>query len=164
MAPTGERILVVEDDPDISQLIARDALEPLGYEVTVVGLAATAIDEALENPPDLIIANLDLPDLGGNDLLTAMSSQGITAPTVMVAQRGDELRAAEGANKMERSKENRRRRRIDAGTKNKPPPESTGGGFRQRRRREEHVGGVVDPSPTASYNARTGHGIIKCHS
>lgn len=93
MAPTGERILVVEDDPDISQLIAREALEPLGYEVTIVGLAATAIDEALENPPDLIIANLDLPDLGGNDLLTAMSSQGVTAPTVMVARRGDEHRA-----------------------------------------------------------------------
>jgi len=93
MAPTGERILVVEDDPDISELIAREALEPLGYEVTIVGLAATAIDEALENPPDLIIANLDLPDLGGNDLLTAMSSQGITAPTVMVARRGDEHRA-----------------------------------------------------------------------
>jgi len=93
MAPTGERILVVEDDPDISELIAREALEPLGYEVTIVGLAATAIDEALENPPDLIIANLDLPDLGGNDLLTAMSSQGVTAPTVMIARRGDEHRA-----------------------------------------------------------------------
>jgi len=93
MAPTGERILVVEDDPDISELIAREALEPLGYEVTVVGLAARAIEEALENPPDLIIANLDLPDLGGNDLLTAMSSQGISAPMVVVARRGDEHRA-----------------------------------------------------------------------
>lgn len=93
MAPTGERILVVEDDPDISELIAREALEPLGYEVTVLGLAAAAIEEALENPPDLIIANLDLPDLGGNDLLTAMSSQGINAPTVVVARRGDEHRA-----------------------------------------------------------------------
>lgn len=93
MASPGERILVVEDDPDISELIAREALEPLGYAVTVVGLAATAIDEALKNPPDLIIADLDLPDLGGNDLLTAMSSQGVAAPMVVVARRGDEHRA-----------------------------------------------------------------------
>ncbi|MFH1185086.1 MAG: response regulator [Chloroflexota bacterium] len=93
MASTGERVLVVESDPVISDLIARQALKPLGYDVKVVSEAAQAIEEALENPPDLIIANLDLRDLGGKDVLAAISSQGVTAPVVVIAGKGEERRA-----------------------------------------------------------------------
>src|SRR5574341_1103921 len=60
MAATGEQILVVESDPDISDLIARQALKPLGYGVMVVGEAASAIQQAVQMPPDLILANLNL--------------------------------------------------------------------------------------------------------
>jgi CheY-like chemotaxis protein len=40
---TGERILIVENDPDIADLIGRQALQPLGYQVTVAGEAASAL-------------------------------------------------------------------------------------------------------------------------
>ncbi|HET6845332.1 MAG TPA: response regulator [Anaerolineales bacterium] len=93
MASTAERILVVESDPDISQVIARQALKPLGYDVTVMTQATEAIQAALENPPDLIIANLDLPDLGGKDVLAALSAQGVNAPLVVIAEKGEERRA-----------------------------------------------------------------------
>lgn len=89
----SERILLVESDPDIVELIARQALKPLGYNVKVVDHAAQAIEDALKNPPDLIIANLDLPDLGGKDVLAALSSQGVSAPLVVIAEKGDERRA-----------------------------------------------------------------------
>ncbi len=90
MVSSGERILIVESDPDISDLIARQALQPLGYDTGVVGEAATAIRQAVQTPPDLIIANLNLPGLSGKDLLTALTSQGISAPLVVVAEKGDE--------------------------------------------------------------------------
>ncbi|MCL4529432.1 MAG: response regulator [Chloroflexi bacterium] len=90
MAASGERILVVESDPDISELIARQALKPLGYNVTVVGEAASAIKQAVQTPPDLIIANLNLPGLSGKDLLAALTSQGIRAPLVILAEKGQE--------------------------------------------------------------------------
>ncbi len=90
MAPSGERILIVESDPDISDLIARQALRPLGYNVTIVEEAASAIKKALQTPPDLIIANLNLPDLSGKDLITALTSQGSSAPLVVVAEKGQE--------------------------------------------------------------------------
>ncbi len=90
MAATGEQILVVESDPDISDLIARQALKPLGYKVTVVGEAASAIQQAVQTPPDLILANLNLPGLSGKDLITALTSQGINAPLIVVAEKGDE--------------------------------------------------------------------------
>ena len=88
MAPTSERILLVESDPEISQVIARQALRPLGYDVTVMTQAGAAIEAALTDPPDLIIANLNLPDLGGKDVLAAISAQGVTAPLVVIAEKG----------------------------------------------------------------------------
>jgi FixJ family two-component response regulator len=93
MAPTPERILLVESDPAISQVIARQALKPLGYAVTIVTQASAAIEAALSDPPDLIIANLNLPDLGGKDVLAAVSAQGVTAPLVVIAEKGEERRA-----------------------------------------------------------------------
>ncbi|MGE5072462.1 MAG: response regulator [Anaerolineae bacterium] len=90
MAPSGERILIVESDPDISDVIARQALKPLGYVTSVVADAGAAIQHALDFAPDLIVANLNLPGLSGKDLLTALTSQGINAPLVVVAEKGQE--------------------------------------------------------------------------
>ncbi len=92
MAP-GERILIVESDPDIADLIGRQSLMPLGYQVAVVGDAASAIKTAVQSTPDLIVANLNLPGLSGKDLLTALNSQGVKAPVVMVAEKGQEADA-----------------------------------------------------------------------
>jgi DNA-binding response OmpR family regulator len=92
MAP-GERILIVESDPDIADLIGRQSLKPLGYQVAVVGDAASAIKAAVQSTPDLIVANLNLPGLSGKDLLTALNSQGVKAPVVMVAEKGQEADA-----------------------------------------------------------------------
>ncbi len=47
MASTGERILIVESDPDISDLVGRQALQPLGYQLTLAGEAGAAIKSAI---------------------------------------------------------------------------------------------------------------------
>jgi len=90
MASSGEQIRVVESDPDISDVISRQALKPLGYRVGVVADAAAALKEALQSPPDLIVANLNLPGLSCKDLLAALASQGIQVPLVVVAEKGEE--------------------------------------------------------------------------
>ncbi len=90
MVASGERILVVESDPDISDLISRQALRPLGYTVSVITDGAAAIPQILQDPPALIIANLNLPGLSGKDLLAALSSRSSEAPLVVVAEKGQE--------------------------------------------------------------------------
>ena len=90
MTSTGEQILIVESDPDISDLVGRQALQPLGYKVTVTGDAGAAIKLAIENHPDLILVNLNLHGLSGKDLIAALTSQGITAPLVVIAEKGQE--------------------------------------------------------------------------
>jgi two-component system NtrC family sensor kinase len=86
----NERILLVESNPDISNLIARSILRPLGYHVKIVNAAAPAIQEAADFAPDVILADLDLPDLSGKDLLIALSSQGIGVPIIVIAGEGME--------------------------------------------------------------------------
>jgi two-component system NtrC family sensor kinase len=90
MSPSGERILLVESDPDICDLIARQALQPLGYQVDVVHDASAAIKQAVQSPPDLIITNLNLPGLSGKDLLVALNSQGIGSVLLVLAREGQE--------------------------------------------------------------------------
>jgi DNA-binding response OmpR family regulator len=90
MASAGDRILLIEDDPKISDLIARQTLIPVGYYVDVVNDSSAAIKQALLIPPDLIIADLNLPGLSAKDMLVAFASQGITTPLLVVASQGQE--------------------------------------------------------------------------
>jgi DNA-binding response OmpR family regulator len=87
---TGERILIVENDPRIADLIGRQSLKPLGYQVTIVGDASSALKHALQSPPDLILANINLPGLSGKDLLAAFNSQNIKSPVIVIASKGQE--------------------------------------------------------------------------
>ena len=90
MASTGDRILLIEHDPKISDLIARQTLIPVGYYVDVVSDSSAAIRQALLTPPDLIIADLNIPGLSAKDMLVAFAAQGITTPVLVVASQGQE--------------------------------------------------------------------------
>lgn len=90
MPSAGDRILLIEDDPKISDLIARQTLIPVGYYVDVVADSSAAIRQALVTPPDLIIADLNLPGLSAKDMLVAFAAQGITTPVMVIASQGQE--------------------------------------------------------------------------
>ena len=90
MAVSQERILLVESDPEISDLIARQTLKPLGYQVRIAGDATTAIQESIRISPDVIIVNMNLPGLSGKDLLVALTSQGVETPVIVIAKEGME--------------------------------------------------------------------------
>ena len=85
-----ERILLVENDPEISDLIARQTLQAVGYQVQVSRSASQAIQSSTHFSPDIIITNLNLPDLSGKDLLVALNSQGVIAPVIVIAHKGME--------------------------------------------------------------------------
>ncbi len=90
MAEVQDRILVVESDPLIRDTIARQALKAAGYQVFSFSDASAAISQVEEVNPDVVIANLELPDLSGKDLLVALASQGYGAPFIMTARKGME--------------------------------------------------------------------------
>lgn len=90
MEAKHERILLVESDPEISDLISRQTLSTLGYQVLVTRTVADALREAVRFSPDIIISNLHLPDLSGKDLLVALNAQGLDIPVITIAAKGME--------------------------------------------------------------------------
>lgn len=69
---TLSRILLVEDDPDIQEIAAL-ALESLGgFEVTVCGSGAEALEEAARRPPDLVLLDFMMPGMDGAEVLAEL--------------------------------------------------------------------------------------------
>ncbi|MGD9092792.1 MAG: response regulator [Anaerolineales bacterium] len=90
MSAKHDVILLVESNPDISDLIANQTLRPFGYRVEVVKTAAAAIQNTARLSPELIIVNLNLPGLSGKDYLVALSSQGLDIPVIVLSEKGME--------------------------------------------------------------------------
>lgn len=76
--PAGERILLVEDDPRLSELTS-DRLRRHGYEVDVASTGAAAIASAQSHPPDLVLLDFELPDMDGLEVLDALKG-GLDRP------------------------------------------------------------------------------------
>jgi len=60
----SHRILVVEDQEDL-RAIARFALEGAGYDVVEAATGAEAVTEAETKHPDLVLMDIQLPELDG---------------------------------------------------------------------------------------------------
>jgi DNA-binding response OmpR family regulator len=88
-----ERVLVVDEDWGVLDLITGQVLEPLGYSTASARDADGAIQQVLSFEPDLIIASLTLPGLSGKDLIVALQSRGIEAPVLVTANEGMEADA-----------------------------------------------------------------------
>ena len=89
------RVLVVDEDPDVLDLLDRQVLQPLGCTVATADDSGSAIQHALNFVPDLIIASLTLPGLSGKDLLVALRSQGMEVPMLVTASEGMEADAVQ---------------------------------------------------------------------
>jgi two-component system, NtrC family, response regulator AtoC len=68
MGTAKSRVLVVEDDDDLRELLT-DELDGLGVEVRSVASAEAALEVLDEAPQDLVVSDLRLPGLDGLDLL-----------------------------------------------------------------------------------------------
>jgi DNA-binding response OmpR family regulator len=90
MNGSAERILLVESDPEIREIVASQALQPLGYQVQIADDASTAIMQAAQFSPDLVIVDLNLTGLSGKDLMVALNSQGLQVPVIVIAEKGQE--------------------------------------------------------------------------
>jgi DNA-binding response OmpR family regulator len=82
--PEG-RVLIVEDDHDIAELIAV-YLEREGLRTTIVGSAEEAVIDLAERSPDLAVLDLGLPGADGLELLRRMRETS-TFPVIIVSAR-----------------------------------------------------------------------------
>jgi DNA-binding response OmpR family regulator len=59
-----ERLIIVEDDPDLAKTLTL-ALEREGYQVDAYHTGREGLEGILSSPPDLVLLDLNLPDLDG---------------------------------------------------------------------------------------------------
>ncbi len=85
------RILVVEDDRDIGDLVTR-YLEKADYVVELLASGREALRALAERPPDLLILDLMLPQVDGLDICRAARASAQTAaiPIIMLTARAEE--------------------------------------------------------------------------
>jgi len=79
---SGARILLVEDDEVLSDLVNRN-LEARGHEVSIARNARAALTFLRATTYDLIVLDINLPDQTGWDVLRAALSQGYIKPLVV---------------------------------------------------------------------------------
>ena len=93
---TAERahLLVVEDDPRLQGLL-RDAFETAGHRVTVVGTGGEGLVAALDGDVDLVVLDLNLPDVDGVEVARRLRADGDVA-ILMLTARGDVASRVEG--------------------------------------------------------------------
>jgi two-component system, cell cycle response regulator DivK len=92
-----KRILIVEDN-ELNMKLLRDVLEAYGYATITTAQGATSLALARENRPDLILMDLQLPDISGFDAVRQLKDHEETRliPVVAVtafAMIGDERKA-----------------------------------------------------------------------
>ncbi|WP_187283229.1 response regulator transcription factor [Streptomyces sp. t39] len=80
-------VLVVEDDPVIRAALI-GVLTGQGYAVRTVHQGFEALREVTQDPPDIVVLDLGLPDLDGLDVLRMI--RGISRVPVLVATARDE--------------------------------------------------------------------------
>ena len=83
-----QRILVVDDDPTISEVVAR-YLEGDGYEVDIALDGAEALTRAQSNYPDLVVLDLMLPRVDGLEVCRQLRTLG-SVPIIMLTAKGEE--------------------------------------------------------------------------
>jgi two-component system, OmpR family, response regulator MprA len=85
------RVLVVEDDDDIAQVLQR-SLRLEGYEVRLADDGVRALDQAQAFAPDLVILDLGLPRLDGMDVARRLRGDGDVPILVLTARDAVEAR------------------------------------------------------------------------
>jgi DNA-binding response OmpR family regulator len=85
------RVLVVEDDPDIAQLVAH-YLEKAGFTAEITSSGREALASIATRPPDVLVLDLMLPHVDGLEICRTIRGNDATAgvPIIMLTARGEE--------------------------------------------------------------------------
>ena len=86
-----ERVLVVDDDPEVRALL-RNLLERAGYAVDTAHGGRHALESFPDPRPDLLVLDLAMPQVDGWDVLEALQRRGRLPPVVLLCERGENPR------------------------------------------------------------------------
>lgn len=95
----AEKILIVDDEPDMLLLISMILREKTGYDFVTTNNPVEALDMASKGGFDLVIADLKMPGLDGMELLDAVRRIDEDIPVIIITAYGTVESAIETMNK-----------------------------------------------------------------
>ena len=84
------RILVVDDEPAIRRFL-RTGLSAQGYTVSDADAGHAALDAARRGSADLVVLDLGLPDIDGQEVIKRIRAGGCQVPIIVLSSRDDEI-------------------------------------------------------------------------
>ena len=81
---TGKRILVVDDDPALTESLAEQLQLHEDFLVEICDTAASAMEVAKADYHDIILLDVGLPDMDGRDVCKLMRKAGVKSPIIML--------------------------------------------------------------------------------
>lgn len=91
---SAEHILVVDDEPDIREIV-REILTDEDYSVVVAENADAARDMRAQRDPDLVLLDIWMPGTDGISLLKEWHEEGLEVPVIMISGHGNVETAVE---------------------------------------------------------------------
>ena len=83
IAPEGLRVLVVDDEEYITDLVAV-GLRFVGFEVETASDGRDAMAKLAATTPDLVVLDISMPELDGLEVLQRMRRDGINVPVIFL--------------------------------------------------------------------------------
>ena len=83
------RVLVVDDEDDITSVV-EEHFTSLGYQVDVVHDGAAALIHAAARRPDVVLLDVTMPEISGDEVLNRLLAIDPTVPVVMLTGNADE--------------------------------------------------------------------------
>ena len=82
-APRG--IILIVEDNELNLKLLRDVLDYHGYTTVVTDLGTAALDLARQYHPDLILLDIQLPDIAGTEVARRLKADGQTHAIPIIA-------------------------------------------------------------------------------
>src|SRR6476659_6734287 len=90
-----EEILIIDDSQQICAMLAEYVLPELGYSSAIANTGRQGLNRLRQKLPDLILLDLQLPDISGLDLLRLIAQEGYDVPVILMTAHGSEGIAVE---------------------------------------------------------------------
>ena len=89
------KILIVDDEAEFAATLA-ERLDLRGFDTTVTNCGEDALASVISTPPDVVLLDLKMPDLGGLEVLEAIKQKDKNIEVIMLTGHGCTISGIEG--------------------------------------------------------------------
>jgi len=86
----NESILIVDDSHDNRLFLSKYILQPAGYRVLTAPDGVRGLNKAIDEQPDLLLADLQMPRMNGVELVIALQERKLEIPVILMTFHGSE--------------------------------------------------------------------------